>query len=263
MNWSDEGYVLSVRRHGEASAIVNLLTREHGRHAGLVRGGMGRRLRGVLQPGNRVAADWRGRLVEHLGSYTMEGLRDHAAGLLSDGDRLAGLTAATAVTEGALPEREPHLPIYDAFASLLDALADVQAPAMTWAAVYVRFELGLLAELGFGLDLSQCAVTGGQDDLAYVSPRTARAVSREAAGPYKERLLPLPAFLLPNAPEQLTTQDILEGLKLTGYFLETAVFTPHNRPLPGPRDRLVQRLLQRQVKCISRTAQAADDTIDS
>lgn len=253
MNWSDEGYVLSVRRHGEAAAIVNLLTREHGRHVGLVRGGMGRRLRGVLQPGNRVAADWRGRLAEHLGSYTVEGIRDHAAGLLSDGDRLAGLTAAAAVVEAALPEREPNLPIHDAFASLLDALAS----SNVWAAVYVRFELGLLAELGFGLDLSRCAVTGEAEDLAHVSPRTARAVSRAAAGPYKERLLPLPPFLLPNAPEDLTTQDILDGLKLTGYFLDRSVFAPHNRPLPGPRDRLVARLVRR----ISRTDKSTNGTM--
>lgn len=238
MNWSDEGYVLSVRRHGEASAIVNLLTPNHGRHAGLVRGGMGRRLRGVLQPGNQVSANWRGRLAEHLGSYTVEGLRDHAAGLLSDGDRLAGLTSAAAVTEAALPEREPHLAIHDGFAALLSALGGESA----WAAVYVRFELGLLAELGFGLDLSQCAVTGSAEDLAYVSPRSARAVSRGAAGPYKERLLTLPGFLLPGAREMPATADILDGLKLTGYFLASQVFAPHNKPLPAARDRLIERL---------------------
>ena len=240
MNWSDEGYVLSVRRHGEAAAIVNLLTRDHGRHAGLVRGGMGRRLRGVLQPGNQVVADWRGRLEEHLGTFTVEGKRDHAAALLSDGDRLAGLTAAAAVTEAALPEREPHLPIHDAFASLLDALAN----SSVWSAVYVRFELGLLAELGFALDLSQCAATGATEDLAYVSPRSARAVSRAAAAPYKERLLPLPRFLLPDAPDELNRQDVLDGLKLTGHFLEATVFAPHNKPLPGARDRLVHRLMR-------------------
>ena len=238
MNWSDEGYVLSVRRHGEAAAIVNLLTREHGRHAGLVRGGAGRRLRGVLQPGNQVAADWRGRLAEHLGSYTVEAMRDHAAALLADGDRLAGLTAATAVTEAALPEREPHLAIHDGFAALLAALAGTP----NWAAIYVRFELGLLAELGFGLDLSHCAATGSTEDLAYVSPRSARAVSREAAAPYKEKLLPLPGFLLPEAGEKLVRQDILDGLKLTGYFLQSAVFAPHNRPLPMARERLVERI---------------------
>ena len=238
MNWSDEGYVLSVRRHGEAAAIVNLLTREHGRHAGLVRGGAGRRLRGVLQPGNQVAADWRGRLAEHLGSYTVEAMRDHAAALLADGDRLAGLPAATAVTEAALPEREPHLAIHDGFAALLAALAGTP----NWAAIYVRFELGLLAELGFGLDLSHCAATGSTEDLAYVSPRSARAVSREAASPYKEKLLPLPSFLLPEAGEKLVRQDILDGLKLTGYFLQSAVFAPHNRPLPMARERLVERI---------------------
>jgi len=238
MNWSDEGYVLSVRRHGEAAAIVNLLTREHGRHAGLVRGGAGRRLRGVLQPGNLVAAEWRGRLAEHLGSYTVEGMRDHAAGLLSDGNRLAGLTAAAAVTEAALPEREAHLAVHDGFAALLAALAETP----NWAAIYVRFELGLLAELGFGLDLSHCAATGSTEDLAYVSPRSARAVSREAAAPYKEKLLPLPAFLLPEAGENLARQDILDGLKLTGYFLQSAVFAPHNQPLPMARERLVERI---------------------
>ncbi len=237
---------MSVRRHGEAAAIVNLLTREHGRHAGLVRGGAGRRLRGLLQPGNQVAAEWRGRLAEHLGSYTVEGMRDHAAALLSDGDRLAGLTAAAAVTEAALPEREPHLAIHDGFAALLAALAgtptDTPTDIQTWAAVYVRFELGLLAELGFGLDLSHCAATGSTDDLAYVSPRSARAVSREAAAPYKDKLLPLPGFLLPAAGEKLARQDILDGLKLTGYFLQSAVFAPHNRPPPVARERLIERI---------------------
>jgi DNA repair protein RecO (recombination protein O) len=242
MNWSDEGYVLSVRRHGEAAAIVNLLTPNHGRHAGLVRGGMGRRLRGVLQPGNQVAANWQGRLAEHLGSYTVEALRDHAAGLLSDGNRLAGLTSAVAITEAALPEREAHLAVHDGFAALLAALGGVPDGESTWAAVYVRFELGLLAELGFGLDLSQCAVTGSTEDLTYVSPRSARAVSRGAAGPYRERLLPLPAFLLPGVGKMPTAADILDGLKLTGYFLASQVFAAHNRPLPAARSRLIERI---------------------
>ena len=253
MNWSDVGFVLSVRRHGEAAAIVNLLTRQHGRHAGLVRGGMGRRLRGVLQPGNQVAASWRGRLAEHLGSFTVEAMRDHAAGLLSDGDRLAGLASAAAVTEAALPEREPHLAIHDGFAALLQALGGEPGGELAWAAVYVRFELGLLSELGFGLDLSQCAATGGTDDLAYVSPRSARAVSRGAGEPYKDRLLPLPAFLLPGATESLTQADILDGLKLTGYFLETQVFAPHNRQPPAARNRLLER--------ISRTGKSSGGTL--
>jgi DNA repair protein RecO (recombination protein O) len=249
MNWSDDGYVLSVRRHGEAAAIVNLLTRGHGRHAGLIRGGTGRRLRGVLQPGNQVAATWRARLAEHLGAFTVEAVRDHAAAILPDGDRLAGLTSAVAVTEAALPEREPHLAIHDGFAALLAALDGEPA----WAAVYVRFELGLLAELGFGLDLSHCAATGSSDDLAYVSPRSARAVSRGAGAPYKDRLLPLPAFLLPGATETLTTPDVLDGLKLTGFFLESQIFAPHNRPLPAARSRLLER--------ISRTGKSSDGTL--
>ena len=238
MNWSDEGYVLSVRRHGEAAAIVNLLTREHGRHAGLVRGGMGRRLRGILQPGNQVVVGWRGRLAEHLGTFVIESKQDYAAELMQDGDRLAGLIAATAVTEAVLPERQPQLHIHNAFASLMDVLAT--SPA--WAVIYVRYELGLLTELGFGLDLRQCSATGVTKNLVFVSPRSARAVSWEAAGPYKNRLLPLPGFLLPNRRPEYTMQDILDGLKLTGYFLETTIFTPTNRPLPAARDRLVSRL---------------------
>ena len=238
MNWSDVGFVLSVRRHGEAAAIVNLLTREHGRHAGLVRGGMGRRLRGILQPGNQVVAEWRGRLPEHLGAFVIESKRDHAAGLMKDGDRLAGLIAATALTEAVLPERQPQLHIHNAFASLMDVLAT--SPA--WAVIYVRYELGLLTELGFGLDLRQCSATGVTENLAFVSPKSARAVSREAAGPYKNRLLPLPGFLLTNRRLEYTTQDILDGLKLTGYFLESTIFTPNSLALPAARDRLVSRL---------------------
>ncbi|MDP6343179.1 MAG: DNA repair protein RecO [Alphaproteobacteria bacterium] len=249
MNWSDEGFVLSVRRHGESSAIVNLLTRQHGRHAGLVRGGGGRRLRGVLQPGNEVAATWRARLSEHLGSFTVELQRARAAALLASGDRLAGLTAAVGVVAAALPEREPHPALFEGFTALLDALAD--SPA--WPAVYVRFELGLLAELGFALDLSRCAVTGATEDLAFVSPRLGRAVSRAAAAPYRERLLPLPPFLLGAQAGDLEAGQILDGLALTGHFLESQIFTPHNQPLPAARTRLVDR--------ISRTTTTSGDMI--
>ena len=240
MNWSDDGYVLSVRRHGETAAIVNLLTQKHGRHAGLVRGGMGRRLRGVLQPGNHVVANWRGRLAEHLGTYVLEGERDHAARLFSDGNRLAGLTAATAVTEAVLPERQPQFRIYNAFASLLEALGT----SPDWAVIYVRYELGLLSELGFALDLTKCSATGVTENLEHVSPRTARAVSRTAAHPYKNRLLRLPKFLQPNMRPEYVAQDILDGLNLTKYFLEATIFAPNNRHLPAARDRLVSRLSQ-------------------
>jgi DNA repair protein RecO (recombination protein O) len=184
MQWRDDGIVLAVRKHGETGAVVSLLTRAHGRHAGLVRGGAGRRQRGVLQAGNEVHAEWRARLAEHLGSYTVELTRARAAELLALPAPLAGLSAACAVLEATLPEREPHAPLYDALAVLLDALAASEA----WPAVYVRFELGLLQELGFGLDLQACAMTGATEGLAYVSPRSGRAVTAEAAAPWKEKL---------------------------------------------------------------------------
>ncbi len=236
MDWRDKGIVLAVRHHGETSAIVSLLTLAHGRHAGLVRGGAGRRLRGVLQAGNEVQASWRGRLEEHLGTYTIEPLRARAALIMDDRARLAALSALCAVTETALAEREPHAPLYHALLSALDAVEALNA----WAAVYVRYELGLLREMGFGLDLSRCAATGTTDDLRYVSPNSATAVSRQAGAAYRERLLPLPAFLLGGESGSLSVADIRDGLRLTGYFLERGVFVHHRHGEPAARTRLVE-----------------------
>ncbi len=237
MHWNDDGIVLSARRHGETSAVVTLLTRGHGRHAGLLRGGAGRRLRGILQPGNEVAAEWRARLAEHLGTFAVEPGQARAAGLLDHPARLAALAAACAVTEAALPEREPHPALFDALRVLLDALADGE----TWPAVYVRWEMGLLQELGFGLDLSRCAATGDADDLAYVSPKSGRAVSRAAAEPYKHRLLPLPAFLLGVQTGLPDAGDLKNGLALTGYFLDRHIFAGRNTTAPPARHRLVEK----------------------
>ena len=237
MHWSDDGIVLSVRRHGETSAVVTLLTRRHGRHAGLVRGGAGRRLRGILQPGNEVSAEWRARLAEHLGTFAVEPGRARVAELLDDPARLAALAAACAVTEASLPEREPHPALFDALRVLLDSLADGE----TWPAVYVRWEMGLLQELGFGLDLSRCAATGDVDDLAYVSPKSGRAVSRAAAEPYKHRLLPLPAFLLGAQTGLPDGTDVKNGLALTGYFLDRHIFAGRNTTAPPARHRLVEK----------------------
>jgi len=225
MDWRDDGIVLAARKHGETSAIVSLLTRNHGRHAGLVRGGAGRRARGVYQPGNLVQAHWRARLAEHLGAYSCELLRAHAADHLQDRPALAALSAATAMVEAALAEREPHAVLFDETLSLLEALGGAG-----WPAAYVRWELALLAELGFGLDLSECAATGGNDNLIYVSPRC-------------DRLLKLPAFLL-GRHEQDTAgpEDIADGLRLTGYFLHHHVFTSAHRRLPAARERLVAGL---------------------
>lgn len=234
MEWTDEAVVLSARPHGESAAVAALLSREHGRHAGLVQGARSAKQRGVLQAGSLVRARWRARLSEHLGTYTLELVQGFAAGLLDDPLRLAGLVAACAVTESALPEREPHPAVFDGLIALFDTLE-----SMAWGAAYVRWELGLLQELGFGLDLSRCAVTGGTDQLAYVSPRSGRAVSRAAGEAYRDRLLPLPGFLIGQGgggPE-----EVAAGLALTGHFLERHVFANRETGPPPARHRLVER----------------------
>jgi DNA repair protein RecO (recombination protein O) len=236
MEWRDPGFVLSARRHGESAVIVELLTREHGRHAGLVRGGQSPKRRAVLQPGNEVAAVWRGRLSEHLGSLSCELARAHAARILDDPDRLAGLSAATALVSAALPERESHPDVFASFAQLLSALDS----ATDWPAYYISWECGLLAALGFGLDLGRCAVTGVTTDLAYVSPRTGRAVSRAAGLPYRDKLLALPDFLWREAPAG--DDQIALGFVLTGHFLMHHVFAPQGRALPAARSRLAERM---------------------
>jgi DNA repair protein RecO (recombination protein O) len=236
MEWHDTGFVLTARRHGESAVIVELLTRDHGRHAGLVRGGQSPKLRAVLQPGNAVAAVWRGRLAEHLGSIACEIVRAYAARILDDPDRLAALSAAAALVAAALPEREPHREVFTSFEGLIKALDS----ATDWPARYVGWERDLLAALGFGLDLGCCAVTGITTDLAYVSPRTGRAVSQGAGFPYHDKLLALPKFL--SRCEPADRNQIALGLKLTGHFLAYHVFMPQGRALPPARSRLVDRL---------------------
>ncbi len=237
MEWRDQGVVLSVKSHGESSAIVELFTAEHGRHAGLVRGGASRRMKPVLQPGNSVTVTWRARLPEHLGNFTLDLERARAGVLMNDPLSLAGLSGACAVVS-ALPEREQHQALYDAFVVLLDTLEEVDV----WPAVFVRFELGLLQELGFGLDLTKCAATGGTKDLVYVSPKTGRAVSREAGAPYEKRLYRLPAFLVGGRVSAAGPEDVADGLRLTGHFLERHLFGPFHGRLPDARYRLVERL---------------------
>ena len=236
MEWRDTGFVLAVRRHGESALIAELLTREHGRHAGLVRGGQSPRRRALLQPANQVIANWRGRLPEHLGSLECELVEAHAARFLDDPDRLAAVTAATALLLASLPEREPNSELYDSFAALLTALDSGEG----WEPTYVGWECGLLAALGFGLDLTRCAATGATEDLAFVSPRTGRAVSRAAAAPYRDKLLPLPTFLWRDSPAE--RRDITAGLVLTGYFLLHHLSVPHGRQLPEARERLAERM---------------------
>jgi len=231
IDWTDEAIVLSARPHGETSLLATVMTRGHGRHAGLVRGGTSKRTRGIYQPGNEVVATWRARLAEHLGTFTCELASARIAVVLDDRLRLLGLGAACALVEKALPEREPNPAIYAGLRSLLDTLTTSEA----WAEAYVRWEVGLLAELGFGLDLRVCAATGRTADLVYVSPKTGRAVSALAGAPYRDRLLALPAFLLGSG--ESGSGDIVAGLRLTGHFLERAGFAGE-RGLPPARDRL-------------------------
>src|SRR6266568_3690123 len=235
MEWRDTGFVLATRRHGESALIVELLTKEHGRHAGLVRGGQSPRRRAVLQPGNSVAASWRGRLPQHLGTLDCELVEAHAARFLDDPDRLAALGAATSLLLAALPEREPHGDLYAALAGLLDAL-----DSGGWAQSYVAWECDLLTGLGFGLDLGSCAATGVNDDLAYVSPRTGRAVSRAAGLPYHDKLLPLPGFLWRDT--SASQAEIVAGLALTEYFLFHHMLAPHGGTLPEARERFADRM---------------------
>lgn len=236
MEWRDIGFVLAARRHGEGALIVELLTAEHGRHAGLVRGGQSPRRRALVQPGNLLAAHWRGRLPEHLGMFECELVRAYAAPLIDDPDRLAGLAAAAALAAAALPEREPHADVYALFAALIAALDSGD----DWAQHYVGWERDLLAALGFGLDLSRCAATGATADLVYVSPRTGRAVSGSAGAPYHDKLLPLPEFLWRDSPA--AAAEIAAGLALTGYFLEHHLLAPQGHALPEARQRFCDRM---------------------
>ena len=240
MDWRDEGVLLAVRRHGETSSIIEVFTLGHGRHAGIVHGGASRRLAPLLQPGAQLDVAWRARLDEHLGSYAVEPLRSRAA-LMSDRLALAGLNSICALLTFLLPEREAHGALYGATIGLLDRIGAGEG----WAVDYLRWELGLLEEMGYGLDLSSCALTGSRDDLAYVSPKSGRAVAREASGEWVDRLLPLPACLLGQGPAG--AGDIADGLRLTGYFLEHRI-APElgSRPLPEARRRLVT-LLSRAV----------------
>ncbi len=234
MNWSDEGIVLAARRHGENSVVVQLLTRGYGRHAGLVRGGQGKRARGIYQPGNLVAARGSARRAQPLGKKNCELVESHAARVFDDPARLAALSAAAALAETALPEREPHAACFEGFLALLEALTGAH-----WAEVYVRWELALLSELGFGLDLTSCAAGGANDQLAYVSPKSGRAVSLAAGEPYRDKLLALPGFLVGRGGGG--AEEVEQGLALTGFFLARHVFAPHHRDLPAARRRLAER----------------------
>jgi DNA repair protein RecO (recombination protein O) len=238
MEWTDEGVVLGTRRHGEGNAILELMTREHGRHLGLVRGGAGTRLRPVLQAGNTVLATWRARLDEHLGHFTVEGLRLRTAELLGEAYAVFGVTHLTSLCR-LLPERDPHGEIHDALTLILDHMADRRGAA----AAVARFELMLLAELGFGLDLETCAATGGSADLVYVSPKSGRAVSAQAGAPWHDRLLRLPAFLRDH-DSMPSADELAAAFALTGFFLTRYVLEPRVASLPEARDSFIAAVMR-------------------
>lgn len=240
MDWRDTGILLSLRKHGENSAIADVFTPAHGRHAGVVRGASSRKLGPVLQPGAQLDVQWRARLEEHLGSYAMELQRSRAAQAMGSRLALAGLNAVVGLLGFCLPEREPHIALYRRSEALLDLLGQDEI----WPLAYLQWEMALLEEMGFGLDLGSCAVTGAEVGLCYVSPKSGRAVSAKGAGDWVDKLLPLPSVLRGEGASE--DSEIVEALRVTGYFLEQKLAPAlGTRPLPEARARLIDRLEQR------------------
>ena len=240
MEWRGAGILVAVRRHGESSAIIDVFTETHGLHAGVVRGGAGRRMGPILQPGAQLDVVWRARLEDHIGSYTVEPIRSRAAAAMSDRLMLAGLNAVTSLLIYCLPERQTHAALYRQTEPLLDLLEHPEV----WPLAYLKWEMALLAEVGFALQLDACAVSGVTTDLGFVSPKSGRAVSRAAAGEWVDRLLPLPDILrgIGNAPDL----EVFEGLKTTGHFFHSQVAVIlGGHPLPEARARFVDAFSRR------------------
>ncbi len=233
-DWQAEAIIISVRPHGEGNAVVAVLTAEYGRHAGLVRGGSSSKMRGTLQPGNRVMASWRARLSEQLGQIQLEMVEAVPAKLLDAPLHLAGVASLCALLEAAMPEREPHPGLFAGTSALLSLIV-MDEDNTSWLEGYVRWELGLLAAVGFGLDLDRCAASGKTDELAYVSPKSGGAVALYEAGVFANRLLVLPQFL---GGVKCAQHDWVAGIALTGHFLAKRVFAAHNLDLPAQRKRL-------------------------
>lgn len=253
MQWADKGILLSIRKHGENSAVARIFSPEHGVYAGVIRAATSKTMRGMLQPGNVLNVIWQARLSEQLGTFKCELLEAHTALMMNDADKLAALSSACVLMESALPERHPYPKLYKIFEHFLDLLTQIPNPESriptSWPQDYVRLELAILSEAGFGLDLSRCAATGSTEKLVYVSPKSGRAVSAEAGKPYHDKMLPLPQFLLQALPLEGEREqngknpaEILAGMHLTGYFLDHWLLEPHKRKLPAVRRRLMEQL---------------------
>lgn len=237
IEWRDEGALLKVRKHGENSAIIEVFTPERGLTAGIVRGGTSRKIAPMLQPGAQLSVVWKARLEDHLGSFTVEPVRSRAAQVMQDRLALAGLNAVTGILSFVLPDREKHAPLYARTIALLDLLGQNDV----WPLAYLQWEVALLEEMGFGMDLSACAVSGLNDDLFYVSPRTGRAVSRLAAGDWADRLLPLPHVLLGKGDADIA--EIVRALRTTGHFLNNHLAKSlGDRQIPEARQRLIDTM---------------------
>jgi DNA repair protein RecO (recombination protein O) len=234
LEWQDNGIILSVRSHGETGGVVSILTRDHGRAMGYVYGATSARTRGVLEPGNLVSVHWQAKSHDQLGTFTLELEKSYAADVMDDPVKLTAMQSACVLADKTLPEREKHAGVYEGTKALMASFA-----TEIWAPTYIYWEIGLLRELGFGLDLSKCAATGAVDNLIYVSPKSGCAVSAPAGEIYKEKLLHLPPFL--RGEGRFEESDILDGLKLTGHFLLHRVFSQANTNLPEPRLRLEEK----------------------
>jgi len=241
INWEDAAVVLGQRKHGETDVIVSALTRDHGRHSGLVKGGVSRKLRGVLEPGTVVSVRWRARLEDHLGNYTCELQHSVSPEVLTSSGRLAALVSMCGLLEIALPEREPHADLYDLFVAVLANLVEED-----WAAYYADFERGLLESLGFGLHLEECVATGAKDDLIYVSPKSGCAVCASAGAPYHSKMLPFPDIFRRKGTAK--PSDVVAGLSVTGYFLQQHIFDTLKQPFPDAREQLIKRLIAQRPR---------------
>lgn len=252
MKWEDTGFVLSARKYSERDALLTVCTHQHGVWRALVKGGLSSRQRGMLEPGNLLQLHWNARLAEHLGTFSCEMIAQHAALIMQDRMKLTLLSSLCALLEGVLQERDPHPALFEGISGLIGSGFQVSGSSLTETRhltpeTYVLFELTLLAETGFGLDLSACAATGVTHNLAYISPKTGRAVSREAGAPYHDKLLPLPSLFLHenNAAEP---SQILDALRVTGYFLQAWLYAPRDKKLPAARERLVE-MIERGYEC--------------
>lgn len=237
ISWTDDAALLATRPFGETSVIIEVFSEEHGRHAGVVRGGTSRKVAPLLQPGAQLSVTWKARLDQHLGSFTVEPIRSRAAAAMGDRLSLAGLNAVCGLLTMVLPEREAHAPLYDRTMGLLDLLGQTDI----WPLAYLRWEQALLEEMGFGMDLSACAVRGVNEDLAFVSPKSGKAVSRDAAGEWADRLLALPPVLAGKG--NATPDEIVKALATTGYFIENRLIKSlGDRPMPAARARLLDAI---------------------